>query len=211
MSNDWKAILQDARRALIALGVGLVLACILLFGSDYARQRVAQTRQQADAEFAAQEEIRAQKERDLSDIDKNLPEFRQLISNGLMGSAEREGWIEQLTATHRQLGLPNTLNYILQAPRPYQAGNPTVNDLNPPPDNTGAGLLTAGNGILTHDLLIELSAIHEGDVLNLIDHYRRQVKGLFRIQECEFSQPGETGLSARCVLRFFTYNEQSPG
>lgn len=207
MSNDWKIIMQDARRALIILGVSLALAGILFFGSDYARQSTAQTRHQIDAEFAAEEQIRAQKERDLSDIDKNLPEFRQLISNGLIGNAEREVWIEQLTATHHQLGQPNTLNYILQAPRPYQAGN----EANPPPENAATSLPAASSGIQTHDLLIELSAVHEGDVFNLIEHYRRQVKGLFRVQECEFSQPGETGLSARCVLRFFTYNEQRPG
>lgn len=201
MSNDWKQILRDARRALLALALGAVLACVLIFGSGVALSRLEQASLQAEAALGAQEAERARKTNDLADIQKHLNEFRKLISGGMVGSAEREGWVEQLIATHRGLGLPSTLNYVLQPPRAYAADNP-AGDGSAPPAESG--------GIVAHDLLVELSAVHEADVLNLIESYRREVRGQFRVQECEFADPGETGLAARCVLRFFTFKNASP-
>lgn len=206
MSRDWKSIFADARLALLILGACTLIAGALAFGSGYALARLEQTLAQANNGQAAQETALAEKIRDLADIEKHLPEFRKLIVGGMMGNGEREGWVEQLLASQQGLGLPSTLKYTLSPPRAYTAnddapesGAPAA-DAPPPP----------GGGIMTHDLLIELSDVHEADVLNLLEAYRRDVKGQFRLQALELSLAGENGLAVRCVLRFFTFSEAPP-
>lgn len=202
MSSDWKSIFADARLALLVLGASALLAGTLAFGSGYALTRLEQTLAQANNALAVQQETLAQNHLDLADIEKHLPEFRKLLAGGMMGSGEREGWIEQLLVNQQRLGLPSTLKYALAPPRAY-----TVDNGMPENAATAANPPPPGGGIMTHDLLIELNDVHESDVLNLLEAYRRDVKGQFRIQELQLTQPGDKGLAARCLLRFFTFAE----
>lgn len=197
--NDLKTIASLARRSLISLAAALALALALYGGSRFFREteraEVAQL-QQLDA---ASNASLAEKQLDLASLQEKTTRFAVLRQQGLVGIAGREGWAEQLVASHLQAGLPGPLIYTLQAPKPLTLQNGSATGA----AATEPGAVTSSEPVF-HDLDFELTNIHEGELLALLRDYQAQVKGRFRIHACTLSNPTDVGLSARCTLRFFT-------
>lgn len=55
-----------------------------------------------------------------------------------------------------------------------------------------------------HDMQFEMQDSVETEVLDLIDRFRGQAKGRFRVNACKLHDPKESGLTAQCALRFVT-------
>jgi hypothetical protein len=193
--NDLKTIARLARRSLIVLAAALALTLALYGGSrffrDGMRTELAQLQQLDTASHAGL----TGKQLDLASLQQKINRFAVLRQQGLVGVAAREGWAEQLVASHLQAGLPGHLVYTLHAPKPLALQNG--------PAARESGTVTS-TGPVFHDLDFELNNVHEDELLVLLRDYQAQVKGRFRIQACTLSNPTEVGLAARCTLRFFT-------
>lgn len=204
MSNT-QAIISLARRSLLVLAAALIMALALYAGSSFFKDRMrtqlAATQQIASANQASLSE----KQSDLTNLQAEIKHFNLLRQQGMVGEPDRAGWTEQLVASRQRTGLPDTLVYTLDAPKPLtmQDGLATV----------AAALETTpadAASPLFHDLNFELSSIHEEELLLLLRDYQTHVKGRFRINTCTLSSRTATGLSARCTLRFFTLPDVKP-
>lgn len=200
--NDWLPILRRARTPLLVLAGTAVLGAALFFGSRHVLDQLEQGLAEAQAQSGVQQAALAEKERDLAGTEANLGLFRTLQQQGLVGIAEREAWVEQLLASRRDLGLPETLTYTLKPPAPLGTDPAAATSAAPTP--------AAADAPMAHDLEFEIRDIHEAELLALLDTYRAKVRGRFRTQSCRLSEPAPSGLAARCVLRFFTLAPVAP-
>jgi hypothetical protein len=203
--KDWLHIILLARRSLIVLAAALLSALALYWGSSFFKdQRQAQLKQAQQTENASQTSL-AEKQSDLANMQAEISRFNQLRQQGMVGTPDREGWVEQLVASRQRTGLPDTLVYTLQAAKPLalQAGAASE----PAPLDSHSSATT---GPLFHDLTVELDSIHEEELLTFLRDYQTQVKGRFRVNACLLSNRTETGLAAQCTLRFFTLPAATP-
>ena len=193
-------ILLTSRRSLIVLAIVLVATAGVWLGGRYLVQQ-AQTQQLNLQQMEVQSEASLrEKETDAISLQEEIGQFEALIEQGLVGRADREGWVEQLIASRAQLGLPNTLTYTLQPPKPLaQQGAETSAT-----SGEAGGAAETPEGPMFHDLEFQISGIHEGELLAFLSDYQSRVKGRFRVNACSLTEPTETGLSASCTLRFFT-------
>ena len=207
--KDQLHILLLARRCLIVLAAALLIGLALYLGSSYFNDRgQAQLARAQQSENASQASL-AGKQSDLSNMQAEISRFNRLRQQGMVGTPDREGWVEQLLASRQRTALPDTLVYTLQAPKllELQAVDPAGNPAAPASTETGNGALT---GPVFHDLDFALSGIHEEELLALLRDYQAQVKGRFRVNACLLSDRTEIGLTARCTLRFFTLSDAAP-
>ena len=207
--SDQQTILLLARRSLVVLAFAMAMGLALFLGSRFFKDRMRDELAQAQQAQSANQASLAQKQTDLANLQAEISRFALLRQQGLVGKAERETWAEQLVASRQRSGLPDTLTYTLHAPKPIaaQAGSATGAEPAPAVDAPGGA---ASTGPQFHDLDIVLSNIHEGELLALLQDYQAQVKGRFRVNACALSARTETGLSARCTLRFFTLPDVGP-
>lgn len=193
-------ILSAARRSLIVLGVAMTMTVGAFFGVRYLTDREGNQMQQLQQQEAQAQATLQQKQADTTTLQEGMRQFDTLREQGLVGLPEREGWVEQLLATREQMGLPNTLTYILQPAKPLAQQDAEVSGVAAEPQNAAE----APSGPVFHDLEFQLSGIHEGELLAFLSTYQSQVKGRFRVNGCALTAPLETGLTAACTLRFFT-------
>jgi hypothetical protein len=197
-----RAIFQRSRRQLNLLAVGIFVSLTLVFGSIYVRDTLKKSVASNQAQLAAQQSILASKQMDLQAVQTHIAQFRALKQQGLVGIADREGWVEQLAASRAQLMAGETLAYTLKPPQSLEESTPDqpapVVAVDP------AGI----SGVPTrHDLDFELGGVHEAELLALLQVYKTKVHGSFRVQSCRLGNPASTGLLAQCTLRFFNLPE----
>lgn len=196
--NPLMPIFKRARRPINVLAVAILLALTLVFGSIYGRDSLRKSVAQSRSQLSAQRPNLTAKQQDLRNVQAHIAEFRAFRAQGLVGRADREGWVEQLVQSREQLKLPDTLSYVLKPPQALaDAATP----------DPAAAPAPSADAPATHDLDFELKAIHEQELLAFLHDYRTRVHGRFRVQSCRFSEPAETGLVAQCTLRFFSLPE----
>lgn len=207
--SDWQAIISLARRSLIVLAVALAIAAALYAGSGFFKNRMHAELAQVQQLQGASRASLAEKQSDLGNLHTEISRFSKLRQQGMVGVADRAGWAEELVASRQRTGLPDTLVYTLQTPKPLalQNGPATGAEVVAAPADSGTG---GSTDPLFHDLDFELSNIHEDELLAFLQDYEANVKGRFRINACALSARTETGLLARCKLRFFTLPDTNP-
>ncbi|QDX82757.1 hypothetical protein B9N43_16865 [Denitratisoma sp. DHT3] len=191
------AIARRARRPLLVLATVLAGAVLLAAGSALLRGRLAETLANRKLVLSTLQSELAQRQLDLNNIQLHIEQFRALKQRGLVGEADREGWVEQLVAVGKQLWPDGgTLSYTLEPPQALT-------------DAATAEAYSSASSVapLRHDLRIDLQNVHEDELLTLLQRYAREVKGSFRVEGCHLDNPGPTGLYASCTLRFFTLPE----
>ncbi|MDP2369885.1 hypothetical protein, partial [Rhodoferax sp.] len=207
---DQQRILWLARRSLIVLAAMVLVGVALYGGTDWLKDRsraqLAQVQQQVDAGRASLTLLQG----DLANLQADVGRFASLRQQGMVGRPDRAAWAEQLVASRARAGLPDSLSYTLQAPAPLalQAAMPGA-DGAPVQATPQSGSDDPGRAEF-HDLDIVLTDIHEQELLAFLSDYRAQVKGRFRVNACALTARTETGLSARCTLRFFTLDDGAP-
>ena len=207
-----KVVLQKSQRQLQWLAVAVVLSLALVGGSYYLRDSLATRVAENQANLTAQQQLLTQRQLDLENIHEHADKFRALRAKGLVGNGDREGWVEQLGQSRAALRLPDTLTYHLGRPRSIEdadVGSGAGFDAAPDIAEATEGAPADGQAPQVNDLDFELTEVHEGEVLALIDHYRRAVHGQFRIQSCRLGGAAPNGLSAKCSLRFFNLPEKA--
>ena len=204
--NSALPIFQRTRRPLNILAGVIFITLSLVFGSIYLRDMLKKNLARSQAELNAQQGVLADKQVDLSNIRKHIDQFRVLKQQGLVGNADREGWVEQLVASWTKLRVGEPLNYNLNPPRPVSDAAATPDQQVPDPAaNAGASPDVA----MMHDLDIEMRGIQEQELVRLLRDFRDKVNGRFRLQSCHLSDPSAAGLVAQCTLRFFNLPESS--
>lgn len=202
--KDWLPVFKLARKSLLVLAGILIFSLSLYFGSDHIRKLLTANLGNKQAQLAAEQENLTQKQKDLDNIQSHIEQFRKLQQKGLIGAARREDWVEQLIASRKQLGLPDTLAYTLKQPIPLRDGATA--------EDTAATTTPASpDAALAHNLEFELRNIHEEELLALLKTYESKVLGRFRVQSCRIAEPSAAGLFAQCTLRFFTLPQKPTG
>lgn len=196
--NDWKAIVQLARHSLVTLGAAVLLMLALYAATFMLKDRQLTQLAQAQQQLGALQGQLAQKQSDLADLQAKTGRFSQLRQQGLLGGVDREAWIEALLASVVRTGLPaDALSYTLDTPKALASVMAGATN-------------TVPMGVLVHDLVFELKNSQEDELLALLRDYQATVRGVFRVQSCTLSNPTESGLLARCTLRFFNLPDSQP-
>lgn len=195
----WRDILAAARGSLILLGSVLLTTLLAMaFGAHAVSTLRSEQQQQknriADLQRSLQDKRQAQ-----DFLLRHAEAFRRLAARGMLREPDRDHWIGQLLAAHRQLDLPPTLKYTLPPPRPAAADTSTAAST-----STSASASSPAGTTWLHDLEFSLENIHEEELLALIDRFGNSIADPFRIQHCRLSQARAEGLSAQCTLRFFS-------
>lgn len=207
--KDQFHILSLARRCLTVLAAALLIALALYLGSSYFRERGLARLTQAQQTESANQAGLAGKQSDLANMQAEISRFNRLRQQGMVGTPDREGWVEQLLSSRQRTGLPDTLVYTLEASRPLALQTGAAADNQPAPASADAGSGSQA-GPVFHDLNIGMTGIHEEELLALLRDYQAQVKGRFRVNACLLSDRTETGLAAHCTLRFFSLPDTAP-
>jgi hypothetical protein len=121
--KDQFHILSLARRCLTVLAAALLIALALYLGSSYFRERGLARLTQAQQTESANQAGLAGKQSDLANMQAEISRFNRLRQQGMVGTPDREGWVEQLLSSRQRTGLPDA-GYTLEASRPLalQAG-----------------------------------------------------------------------------------------
>lgn len=200
-----RAMYQGSRRSFNMLGAGIFLALTLVFGSVYVRDVLKNSLAQDNVRLGVQQANLAAKQQDLIEIHTHIEKFRSLKTQGLVGIADREGWVEQLVTSRAQLNAGDTFSYTLKPGRAVTDEAPSDQAAAPPAAADQAA--TNATVPMMHDLEFELGGTHEAELLDLLQDYRTKVHGRFRVQFCHFGNPTSTGLTVQCTLRFFNLPE----
>lgn len=200
--TGYQLVLAPAKGALAWLAASLLFALVLLAGLSHYHER-----ERAELSVTQQtlQGLRSEIETfnlDLASIEDNLMNFRHLTRIGLIGSPDREAWVQDLEAIYRALELPPALRYTLAPPAP-QAADPAV----------PAGLALASPArAMQHDLDIELSGLHEGEFQTFIDALGTDWQTPFRLEACAMKHEApQPGLHIKCTIRLFSLPLASEG
>jgi hypothetical protein len=189
-------ILMKARRQLFLLGAAVIIGGFLFTAGLYLDSRLKESQFSNNIQLGAMQSELEQKKQDLQNIQVHIEQFRMLKNKGLVGTTDREGWVEQFIASKEALGaLSGTFLYALEPPLPASDGSPDP-----------AAVIEPG-APLRHDFSFELNGIHEADLLHLLNDYKSRVNGQFRVDSCQLGSPTPSGLTAKCTLRFFSLPE----
>ena len=192
--QDWGKL----RYPIISLGAALIVATLLV---GYAEQRKTEKLQalelqQQQLNQARQRYQASGQEKEI--ITKYLPLYRQLIQDGFIGEERRLEWVDGLRTIHQQNKLFG-INYTISTQEGYQ---PTF-------------ALNVGPFALHRSVMkLELSMLHEGDLLTLINTLDAQQSTPFITRDCEITRTGPINpnnltpnLRANCELDWFTIRE----
>ena len=200
-----RILFERSRGPLNLLGAAIFLALTLVFGSIYLRDSLQSRVLQNQGTLAAQRTTLETNRRDLQNVVAHIEQFRTLKKQGLIGRADREGWVEQLVVSRERLGIGSAVVYNL---KPAQAiVDSTVADPNASAPTASAAPLEPG-APQSHDLDFELTGVHEAELIAFLNNFRDQVRGRFRVQSCRLGRPTPDGLVAVCTLRFFNLPDQ---
>lgn len=176
----------------------LVLALVLCLASLAWGARGLQERRRAleplQAELVNLQAALVERQADQTYVQAQLPHFRELQRQGMVGVARRMEWTQQWVASHARMRL--SPNYTLQPAQHLQVFKDSER-------GAPKGLESTAFGAQYHDLEFTLVGVHEQELLTVLEDYSRHVRGRFRVNGCELTDPQPTGLTAKCVLRFF--------
>lgn len=210
--SHWIPVIRHARGSLFILACATALGGGLIYGSSYFDESLfgtfAQHRNQSKAKRAGL----AEKQQQLAYLEAHIEQFRAIEAQGLLGVADREEWVQQLLASRKQLGLPDTLVYTLKQPAPMTGGSSAGQSGTPAAPVSGLAARISRQPAaapkteapMMHDLEIELRDIHEEELLALLQDFQSRIRNRFRVQSCQLTTPVASGLSAQCTLRFFS-------
>jgi len=190
---DWRSLLVPGACAVVAASA---LAATLYVSNQWLTdiERRYQ-RARADLSAAAREYREASDDRAV--YQRYASRFRERVAAGWIGAEKRLSWIEGLQATNEDLRLPRLA---------YDIGQQRIAEL------AGASLpprLT----LYVSPMRLRLGALHEGDILSLMERLRAEGGGLMEVSYCSFDRRGEgpnvvanpqrANIDAECELHWY--------
>ena len=168
---DWSII----RGALIGLMLSIIVSSSLVVGSYYFTDAMNRDYNMRNALFMNISQRYLAIDEEAKQIKTYLPEFIELYSKGVIGQEQRLNWMEMLKESESSIKLP-ALAYTVDSQRTYVAAFPV--DL-------------GRFQIYASEMTMQLSLLHEGDLLRLLDGLDKKVSGLFSVNNCKFSKSGD--------------------
>ncbi len=200
--NDYWIRLKPARTALILFALSLLIALTIIIGLVHYRSAlesdITQTEQKLDSVRSNIKTLHY----DLDSISRYATKYQQLTQLGFTSKPDRDAWIQHLDAIYRETGLPPTLRYTLAPPQLMEHG--------PHQENSP---LAYRNHVLHHDLSIELSDIHEGELLKFFEKLNAEWQIPFRVESCQIvrEEQATTAPHIKCTLKIFTLDAAADG
>ena len=193
--NDYLIVLKPAKLAVILLALTVALAVASVTGLARYRTAKEQSTIQTEQQLAATHDNIKALTYDLNTINKLAQKYQQLKLQGFIGEPNRDGWVQRLEALYRDLNLPPNLRYTLVTPQL----------LNPQP---AIGNFSYMNNVLHHDLNVELSAIHEGELLDFMNKINTDWAAPYRVETCQIAREATedpvSGLQIKCILQIYS-------
>jgi hypothetical protein len=190
---DWSVL----RGALIAFVLCVSAGALLAGGGHVLMKRKQQefTRNNLQFQAISGKYLAVDEEEKL--IKKYFPRFLELYHGGVIGREDRLNWIETLRDAGERLRIPS-LNYEISSQGVYA---PTF------PLNLGRYQLFAS------PMTLSMQALHEGDLLRLIQLLDTRASGHYSLQACRISRLSQglntmsadrPNLGIQCDLDWFT-------
>lgn len=150
----------------------VVLVALLGWWSEYHKLET-KTRLQIQKEQLMQAEQRFRTSgQEKETIIKYLPEYQRLIDIGFIGQEKRLEWVDGLRRIHKDRKLFN-ISYSINPQETYTTGL----------------LPNLGGFILNRSVMkLELSMLHEGDLVTLVDDLRAEQGSPFIVRDCEVTR-----------------------
>ncbi len=191
--NSYGIVLKPARVALLLFALSLILALLIVTGLSRYRvekqQDILKTEQQLNDTRQRIEKLTF----DLNTITELADKYKKLSKLGFVGEPDRDGWVQRLESLYQETRLPPTLRYTLAPPQPV---DPKATDTD------------IGYQVLHHDLSMELSGIHEGELLDFMEKLGGNWRAPYRVDSCQIAR-GEaeepvTGLQIKCLIKLYS-------
>lgn len=193
-AQEWRKL----RYPLIALGMALILLTLLVTYTQNLKTEAQQRliTQQGQLTQARQKYQASGMEKET--VVKYLPIYQKLISDGFIGEERRIEWVDALRTIHQQNKLFG-IKYSIGMQEDYK-----------PPFKFDVGQFTLHRSVMK----LELSMLHEGDLLTMIEALDAQQTTPFIVRECEITRLATVNttalapnLLASCELDWLTIRE----
>lgn len=189
---------QKLKLPLVTLAVALISMTLLFYITDTKKAEAARLlKQQEDMYMQAKQKFETSGQ-EKETIINFLPKYQKLISDGFVGEERRIEWVDSLRNIHQQQKL-FSINYSIGMQEDYK-----------PTFNLPTGALTLRRSVMK----LELSMLHEGDLLTLIDALRKYQTSTFILRDCEINRQNATvtntlvpNMLASCNLDWLTIKE----
>lgn len=193
--NAYGVVLKPARIALILFALSVLLSIAIVFGLAKYRSEKELSIQQTEQQLSTTRDNIKTLTYDVDTIKKLAAKYQRLSQLGFIGEADRDGWVQRLEALYRDTHLPPTLRYTLAPP---QLLNPQAVLMEAP--------LAHQNTVLHHDLALELSAIHEVELIDFIDKLSTDWHAPYRFETCQITRDTDilTGLQIKCTVQLYS-------
>ncbi len=190
-------------RELSGPAVALAAAVVLVAATGYVAQEWLDRREQAFRDARQALAQAASQYRNASDDQavyaQYATRFREIRERGWIGREQRLSWIEALQTINRELDLAK-LRYDIARQKRLDLG--------------AAGSTPAGLALYGTPMEVTMEALHEGDVLTLLDRLRGQGKGLMALRGCRLELARTDGrirmaaeaanIAATCTLHWYS-------
>lgn len=192
--QDWLKL----RNPLVFLVLVLVAIAALIVYTQQQKNAAEQALQTQTNQLnqARQRYLASGQEKDT--ISQYLPKYQTLLQQGFVGEERRIEWVDALRKIHGREKLFN-INYSIGAQEEYQ-----------PNFISNAGSIKLYRSVMK----LELSMLHEGDLLTLIEDLRQQQGAPFMVRQCEITRQNAVisnsfapNMHADCELDWVTIHE----
>ena len=163
---DWSVI----KFSTIIFIVVLLVSVALIYGSWTFKEDMFSEYKKNKAMFTAISQQYLAVDQNENIIRQYYPEFIALYKKGFIGREHRLNWIETLRAASERIKLPG-LTYDISPQEEYS-----------PEFSTNMGRFA----LYSSTMKLNISMLHEGDLLHLIKDMNEHVEGIFTITKCRF-------------------------
>ncbi len=197
-SNPSALNLRNLAGSLIFLLIALLMAGGLAFGIFHYGAQAAQAFRQAQAEQSESRGRLARAQDDEQEIRAKIDRYREIIERGRTEPERRLDWVETLRHIKEKRRLIS-MDYEIAPQRPLDPKNPAA----------------GGYGFLVSTMKLDMTMLHELDLLGLLADLQTQVHALVSVRQCMLERlPGAPQsqspalLRAQCEIDWITLQEK---
>lgn len=192
--QDWRKL----RNPLIILGAALILIALLVGYAQQYQEQTAQTLQTQESQLNQARQRYQSSGMEKETIVNYLPRYQGLIKSGFIGEERRIEWVDNLRDIHQENKLFG-INYSIESQEDYK-----------PAVALNTGPFTLRRSVMK----LELSMLHEMDLITLVDALKAKETTPFIPRDCEIKRVVESitnklapNLVASCQLDWLTIRE----
>jgi len=192
--------LPHIRGLLIMLALALILGAVLIYVSDGVLTKAQQSKILADREWSVALRKLERTKNEQEDLQGYYHQYQNLVEQNVIGQERRLDWIETIEKIRNQLNI-FSVKYKLE---PQETLNLENN--------------STSNSFDLHrsNMTLDISLLHEGQLLNFFDALSEQAKGMYLLESCTLTRNDLVrqlrfvpNLQAECTLGWITLNEKN--